>query len=277
MLDDVLHVGDTVIIKIPEENRGWGYNPCPDGTEAVVLSFSEIAYGRIRNFGFRPGVYVNRAWTNLAIQGKAESVSISSCFIDLKDNNEYKKRLTERPKDWREIKDKDFLRELPATPFWEGDQVLLDDNMKPYYAGKKLVTVVSINYTGLDNVFRPYTISDRLGSGWSQSFSEKELALSCRGNVWKFYHNKPMEFTDLREEAAFYTLIGQTEERPNPKDGLYCWTKEEVLEAIRSGYVHGFQVSGNFFGIGPSIVALRFKNEELGKRVAAATLDGFHA
>ena len=56
---------------------------------------------------------------------------------------------------------------------------------------------------------------------------------------------------------------------------LYSWTKEEVLEAIKNGTVHGFSVSSGFFGSGQIFNAQRFKDEELGKRVAKATLEGF--
>ena len=55
MIGELVKVGDEVAITIPEENRKWGYSPCLDGTKATVLGFSEIYYGRLGNFGFRPG------------------------------------------------------------------------------------------------------------------------------------------------------------------------------------------------------------------------------
>lgn len=42
MIDELMRVGDEVAITIPQENREWGYNPCPDGTKAIILGFSEI-------------------------------------------------------------------------------------------------------------------------------------------------------------------------------------------------------------------------------------------
>ena len=34
MIDELMRIGDEVAITIPQENREWGYNPCPDGTKA---------------------------------------------------------------------------------------------------------------------------------------------------------------------------------------------------------------------------------------------------
>jgi hypothetical protein len=38
-------VGDVVIITIPQENREWGYNPCPDGSKALVLGYGGYLVG----------------------------------------------------------------------------------------------------------------------------------------------------------------------------------------------------------------------------------------
>jgi len=58
MIDDTVRIGDEVIVTIPKENRDWGYNPCPDGTKATVLGFSETHHSRIDELGIKPGVYV---------------------------------------------------------------------------------------------------------------------------------------------------------------------------------------------------------------------------
>ena len=101
------------------------------------------------------------------------------------------------------------------------------------------------------------------------------MKLVERGDVWKFYHNEPLSFTDLKEEASFFTLIGHTEEVPNPANGRYRWTKEEALDTIREGSVHAISMDNGIFGSGPHISARVFHNKELGARVAKATLQGF--
>jgi hypothetical protein len=87
-----LRVGDEVAITIPQENREWGYNPCPDGTKATILGFSEIHYGRLGNFGFKPGVYVNRACVNVRLPDGKEYSEYSG-RLELTDKDEYERRL----------------------------------------------------------------------------------------------------------------------------------------------------------------------------------------
>jgi hypothetical protein len=47
------------------------------------------------------------------------------------------------------------------------------------------------------------------------------------------------------------------------------------LSAIARGLAHGFSVSQGLFGSGIHHSAMRFVDEELGKRVAQETLRGF--
>lgn len=278
IIEAVMQVGDQVTITIPKENREWGYDPFPDGTKAVILGFSEIAYGRLDNLGVKPGVYVNRSWVILNSWEEGPLIQFSG-RIELVDQKEYARRVAlyrqhqqESPGDWR---DKEFIRDLPETPFWEGDIVRVSS------LDNRQLQIVSIDYVRLTEktyygaTFPAYKVSDNLSAGWHTSASENEMVLVERGPVWKLSHDEPLTFGSLAEEARFYERIGHVEEVPNPKSGLYSWTKEEVLDAIRDGIVHGFSVSGSFLGTKPSICAKRFTDENLGKRVAQATLEGF--
>lgn len=292
MIEDLVRIGDLVSITIPKENRAEGYNPFPDGTTATVLGFSEIAWGRINNCGYQPGYYVNRAWVKIQLGDGREMMEYAG-RLSLVDQSEYDQRLVEfrrlqqeRPNDWN---NREFLRDLPETPFWEGDFVrvkgrrgltVLTSEMPPDH-DPDVLQVVRVDYyrlTALCNDGSPYPaydISSKLGGGWHTSASEPEMTLVERGLVWKHFHGEPITFASLQEEAAFYDMLGETIEMRNPANGLYSWTKEQVLDAIRVGHVHGFNISGGFFGTGPSICAKRFKNEELGQRVAKVTLEGF--
>lgn len=292
MIDELMKIGDQVAITIDKENREWGYNPCPDGTTATILGFSEIHYGRLGNLGLKPGIYVNRAWVRLRLADGREHTEWSG-RMDLTDKDEttrrlaeFRKRQKENPDYWRTH---EFLRELPETPFWEGDFVRV--------RGRSVVTsvysempperdpdtfqIIGIDYhylaekTQIGTKYPAYKISSSLSAGWNTSASEDDMELVERGPVWKFYHNEPIVFASVQDEANFFTSLGHTDEVRNPANGLYKWSKDEVLDAIRKGLVHGFSVSSGFFGTGPSICAKRFHNEELGKRVAKATLEGF--
>ncbi|MDA2922976.1 hypothetical protein MYX07_06970 [Patescibacteria group bacterium AH-259-L07] len=292
MIDELMRIGDEVVITIPRENRECGYNPCPDGTKATILGFSEIHYGRLGNLGLQPGVYVNRAWTNLRLEDGREHTEYTY-RLELTDKDEsnrrlaeFRKRQQENPDNWR---NKEFLRELPETPFWEGDFVRVRgrsavtsvySEMPPEH-DPDVFQIIGIDYryltekTQVGTKYPAYNISDKLGSGWHTSASEDDMVLVERGPVWKLYHDEPITFDDIKEEASFFESLGHTEEVRNPANGLYKWTKEEVLEAIQRGIIHGFSVSSGLFGSGPSISATRFRNEELGARVAQATLEGF--
>jgi len=58
--------GLKVTIRIPKENREWGFNPVPDGTIAKALGWGTISHGR--NSGIkRPGLYENRHWVELEV------------------------------------------------------------------------------------------------------------------------------------------------------------------------------------------------------------------
>ena len=110
------------------------------------------------------------------------------------------------------------------------------------------------------------------------------LKLVSRGNVWKYYHNEPLEFADLREEAEFYHNIGRTKEVRNPKDDLYHWDDYagkvsepvEALQAIKDGLGDSMNV-GSLFGLmsSPRITVYKFLDREVGERVRKATLEGF--
>jgi len=103
MDDELWKVGDEVIITIPEDSRSGGYNPCPDGTKATILGFSEMFIGRIRNYGRKPGVYENRSWINLRMPDGTEHSEFST-RLQLADSEEEKRR------------NEEWLKQLPDNP-----------------------------------------------------------------------------------------------------------------------------------------------------------------
>lgn len=238
MIDELMGIGDEVVITISRENREWGYNPCPDSTKATVLGFSEIHYGRLGNFGLKPGVYVNRAWVKLLLEDGREHTEWSG-RLELTDKAEYERRLTEFRKRQKENPDnwysKEFLRELPETPFWEGDFVRVYGRSgliniyseMPPERDPDIFQIIRIDYhylterTQVGTKWPAYKISDKLGSGWHTSASEDDMMLVERGPVWKFYHDEPITFGNIKEEANFFESLGHTEEVRNPANGFY--------------------------------------------------------
>jgi len=291
MLGELAKVGDSVIINIPDENWNNGYHPVEKqkGTKAVVMGFDEIAHSRIQSFGKEPGVYTNHAWLKLDIVD-----SISNCFVELEDQEEYKRRYAS----WNYLefnKKQKPLRPLPELKFWEGDIVLcplVTKNGNKFWNLNEIM-VVSINYSYLNwtrndgSPMPEYDIGVVGHDGCTTAVNETDLTLVRRGNVWKYFNGEKPVFADLKEEVSFFHMLGHSDEVRNPATQLYKWTLSEALEAIREGTVDAFTGDYGFLGTEENIrisayrfryvriSAYRFRDRELGERVRAATLAGF--
>jgi hypothetical protein len=253
------NIGTVVVAKIGKENREWGYNPVPDGTRGVIQGFGEIPYGRTNNFGHKPGIYTNKSWCDVLFEGKDETINIS--LFHLRDENGgylnegFFRDENEEP-----------IRALPDTPFWEEDIVRYD--------GEECI-VVSVDYRYDD---ARYNLSDKIPAGWGHSMVHPDLiTLLRRGNVWKYYHDEPITFESLEDEANFFKRIGHTIEVRNPANNLYAWTLNEVLDAIEAGIADGFAVSHGIFGVGGlNHVAFKFVgHDDLAARTRTKTLAEF--
>lgn len=102
MIDECLRIGDEVVII-------EGYNSFPNGTKAIVIGFSETYYGRIKNLGHKPGIYVNRGWAKLRLEDGREYTEWCGRF-ELTDKDESEKRLAEFLKQQRENPNNDLYR-----------------------------------------------------------------------------------------------------------------------------------------------------------------------
>lgn len=286
MIGEVLKPGDVVVITIPAESRDWGHNPCPDGTRATVLGFSEITWGRVNNCCLRPGVYKNHSWTRIRRENDGVEYTEYTGRLALPDQNEYERRVelwqAERKPGGHDRSNR-FLRELPETPLWEGDVIRYINPEKVPQMGDGAVQFVvrRIDYhqlgtkTTRGTPYPCYEISSSLRAGWYTSVAAEDVELVRRGKVWQFHNGQKPHFESVREEAEFFHLLGHYNEVRNPANGIYRWTREEILTAIADGIAHGMMMNGSLFGSGPSPSAIRFRNEKVGKRVAHMTLEGF--
>lgn len=268
MIPELLQIGDHVIVSIDRESRSWGYDPCANGTRAVVTGFGEVAYGRTQNFGHQPGFYHNKSWPFLTLEN-GQVLTINSKHVELADQEEYTRRVVA----FREQQEqgispqKQMVRPLPDTPFWEGDLV--------EYSGKTYF-VTRIDYLYLDDLTN---FGDRWPAYWiclhpygdDFSLAETQLTLVSRGKVWLYYHNKPIVFASVVEEAKFFLSLGKADEVRNPNTGDYRWTFDQLIKALNERRVHGYTVNGGLFASG-GITAWRFRDEQLGCRLAEATL-----
>jgi len=279
VIGEVLKSGDVVIINIPDENWRWGYRPVEKqrGTTATVEGFGEITYSRVQNYGKEPGVYINHAWVKVS---GVEKGSVSSCFLELADGEEYERRLAH----FREHRDEyDVrLRGLPEMELWEGDIVEMPKGNP--WPGSPRLKVSSINYNYLGQMRQDgvtpmpeYTVEPEGGKAGTVAVNASELKLIERGNVWKHFNGEKPVFADLSEEAAFFGMLGQVDEVPNPASGKYKWTLAEVVQAAKDGIVDCMTCDHGFFGTSKEVQhrAQRFRDRELGERVRAKFVKEF--
>ena len=264
--------GDKVVITIPKENREWGYNPCPDGTVAEFIAYTEIDYGRLDNFGKPPGIYENTSWARLLMPDGKEHVEYTDRLEFLDPKVGETRESTFRREDVR-------VRDLPETPFWEGDFVIIHKAGHPH--DNQRMQVVGIDYayldkrTSVDTPWPAYKVSDSLDAGWRGSVAAEDAELIERGPVWKIEHGKPVVFADLKEELNLARKMGRTRDARNDARGIFIWTKDEALAAIKDGRGHAMRVAGQDIDGAPGLRLERCDDPELGARAAAATLAGF--
>lgn len=125
-------------------------------------------------------------------------------------------------------------------------------------------------------------IDGKKTSCYSTVFNESELELVKRGNYYRWLQDPSrMEFLDLKEEADFYTWLGESEQIRNPATGDYAaFTQEEAMAAIQRGDGCAVTPARALFGgktpEGVWLHVYRFPNyPELEARLRAATLEGF--
>jgi hypothetical protein len=268
-LTELLRIGDRVMFYVPEDHRGYThtYDSIPDGTEGTICGFFDAIDFRDRFRGKKnSGVYHTNGCPSVLL--KDGRIVPGDHFVELIDKEEKSKRNKILRGEHGILKDQSiYLGELPETKFWEFDLVSTE---------RGETTIVQVDYSRIHKTCQdgsPWPIYEiKLPTGGTCWVTEDSISLVKRGNLWNYYHNEPLVFTDLQEEGSFFIIIGEAPEIRNPANGLYKWTKDEVIAAIKSGLIHGFTIS-QF--ITPHICARRFNNEELGARVAKATMEGF--
>ncbi len=98
------------------------------------------------------------------------------------------------------------IRDLPETPFWEGDVVSFAPEVctDPRSAEERFV-VESIYYA-----VTPMQVSMRSLSGFSAGGPLSAMRLIERGRIWKFEHCEPLNFSDIEAEAKFFQKLGMS-------------------------------------------------------------------
>lgn len=292
MIGEVLEVGDKVKVVLPRGSRASdiiGYSHRDVGS---VVGFDENYVPRIWQLGVRPGVYLNRCYPMVEFNTRlGESVvSVSDSHLEPVDGRHFTAKIKKyKAEGWEERRGRkegrNFIRELPDTPFWEGDVVKLK---KPVTGLPREGVVRKINFYMADGqdpegkLGSPYVIGESLDvtGGISMGAHENDLDLLMRGDVWRYYHRKAIFWKSLKAEADFFHLIGRVVDcwrvaeswRQDDQPDRY----DEAIKALKDGKVDGFrspQGLGFFRGL-DGAQGYHFRDRELGDRVARSTLAG---
>lgn len=266
---EVLQVGNVLIVSVAKENREWGYNPAPDGTRVVVTGFHTTYRGRCGEFGRKPGKYILNDRPTVVTENEHNPVDIGSFHLRREDGSNI-------PMDLDGV----WVSELPKLPFFEGDTVSI---VRGFNGSNENVVIVRISYNDIntkctDGVtpYPIYTISPSMSAGITTAARESDLSLVERGNVWKYYHGESLSFPDLATEAQFYDVqLGRTKDVRNESIGLFSWTIEEAVNAVRQGNGDSISVSAGLFGSKQRPYVKKFLDDDVGVRVREATIQGW--
>ena len=179
------------------------------------------------------------------------------------------------------------ISDLPETPFWEGDTVSfrrekclgLADEM-----ANRRHTVSEIDYnTGACGDFRVRMMSIYGSAGGSIS----GIRLVERGNIWKYQHGEPLDFTDIEKEAEFYRSLGMTQ-KACIRNGENS-ASDNIPHYVSTGdaQTFTFDVAMGFLELGMAdeakikdrkqflFVLIQYDNQEFGHRMREHTLRKF--
>lgn len=294
--------GMKVVMKMDKETRYWGRKGPPDGaTGALFKRFRYIEYrdrfGIDRYFS-EPGIYERDGGWSVVMDDPSlgdvvdgfQTPMVSAGYdfeVHADSLDEYNRRCEEL---WHEpvnrlktissfdqeaiLDNRVRLGDLPETRAWLLDTLIPVDGVRDEDRDLRFV-VTRINYHS-DVLYYDVTAYNEEGrSCFSTGFRDEDIKEVVRGNVWKLEHGEPLVFADLQEEASFAKGLGKAREVRNPKSGLYSWTLEEFLAAIKADIVDCMTNGIMPFTTTRRINAYRYEDRDLGERLRQATIKGF--
>lgn len=274
MLDELLRAGDKVVLVLKDAE---GYQPAPDGTLLTVLGFADKYEGYGNHFGYEPGVYENRLWVRVRADESGKEWSELYSRLAAQDP-----KALEGREPISALGSGRKIRELPETPFVDGDKITSPALNERQFPGK-VAYILWVEYRNIgvkcaDGVtpMPVYQLTGKPDAGWSTwTRAEETYQLVERGRPWKFWHKEPIVFESTEDEGRFMHRMGQCEYVKNPKYNLYKWDKNEAVEAIYTDLGDIIAVANGLFGSGPATEVLRYKDRNLGERMRQLTMQGF--
>jgi len=287
----LMRPGDRVVATCHSETDSMGV-PGFANKEGMIAGFGERSFGRTRCFGVKPGVYRDLSSPQIVFDAdkKKKRYRIPSHFVRLLDpaREALRDRSAHLLPDsaWRARVEKNFLRDLPETPFWEGDLVLVPTG------GFRMVhrTIAIIDHDALATSRYPssekaFGVAEHIADSPEHWCSANELSLVQRGNVHRRHRGELLVFPtgdELVEEAALAITVGAYDMILPPKkyreQGMW-WVKSAMIEGLRTGMIDWMLVERSSGELAvPSPVhhrrrfGVKFLDPELGVRLAMRAL-----
>ena len=239
----IYRIGDEVIAhpnKNPEFYKCW-VPKLKEGARCVIDGYREAHIWRGRNEGRvydKTGLYSLNGAVRIR-DAEGNGYHVGSENLEFVTPGLYEQRW----KEYRLLSDRNPMDEyvgchmqgLPELPFYELDRVSCQ-----YKRTGEILTgfIYRIDYGSIgkrceDKEKSEYPIYNiQLDSGGSTGYSEEEVTLIRRGNIWKELKNQPLEFESVGESISFYLATGRGLELRN-QAALYCsFTREEIVEGL---------------------------------------------
>ena len=294
--------GMKVVMKMDKEARYWGRKGPPDGSTGTLFKRMRYVeyrerFGNDRYFS-EPGIFErDGSWYVVmddpslgdVIDGFESPLVLAGYDFEVHESSlaEYNRRCDEL---WHEpvnrlktissfdqeaiLDNRVRVGDLPETRAWVLDTLIPADGV--WDEDKDLRFVVTrINYHANLLYYDVTAYNEQGRSQFSTSLRDENIKDIIRGNLWKLEHNQPLVFADINEEGTFAKGLGKFREIPNPKSGLYSWSLEEFLAAVKADLVDCMTNDFVPFTTHRSISAYRCTDRDLGERLRQETIKGF--
>lgn len=298
-LDEFAFKGMKVIVQMDSDMRGHSGKELPDGAtgtlvERKVFQRHSSRYGIDRYFK-EPGLYEqlgtwivkmdDPSFGDIKLDGQPTGLRLGTSyfrvhpdhFVEYENRKQQFSELTDFHEQNIVLNGLKKIGELPESKAWELDEIVFNDEHIRYRDDEhKLRYVVSsIDYQE-DNLYSVMALDENGEHHFGTNVRESQILGIKRGNVWKMENGVPLEFSSLEEEGGFYRGIGRAREMKNPKLGIYRWSLEDFLEAVKDDVVDCMTNGFAPFSNQRRISAYRYLDRDIGERLRQATIAGFN-